>query len=80
MIDILITYLKKHYYAEHIEYEGENDEGFYFKLQNQENEYFEFRVLKSNNLLNNNIEMRRKGNSNWNCDGLYDLRELKVFN
>jgi len=79
MIDILITYLKKHYYAEHIEYEGENDEGFYFKLQNQEKEYFEFRVLKSNNLLNKNIEMRKAGNDAWNCSGLYDLSKLKAF-
>lgn len=79
MIDILIMYLKKRYYAEYIKYEGENDEGFYFELQNQENEHFEFRVLKSNNLMNN-VEMRRKGNINWNSNGLYDLRKLKVFN
>jgi hypothetical protein len=78
MIDNLINYLKKHYFAEHIEYEGENEEGFYFKLQNQENEYFEFRVLKSKKMLNDNIEMRKAGNDIWNCSGLYDLNKLKV--
>jgi len=69
MLDELMKYLKENFRLEVIEYEGENDEGFYFATMNKQAFFWEFRVSKElNSSSNNKIEKRplgEKGEKKW---------------